>query len=193
MSEGHPVTIITVDEDEKLTLDVAALESVLNQAELRDRPVCLLPIAGTFFLSQFLFWYLLPGLFACCPLLVHFGFFTICLLIFCFSGAFRKGKSFLLNVLLHHLQAEGKGEVCYAVSTFTITKTVSNNINDFLTNRTGWRGAPRGSQHLEAVKVWLRVFCSGRNLSLSCSMAKLLQYFSWTHRYNIPKCTDRYR
>ena len=49
MSEGRPVTIITVDEDEKLNLDVAALESVLNQPELKDRPVCLLPIAGTFF------------------------------------------------------------------------------------------------------------------------------------------------
>ena len=43
---GHPVTIITLDEDEKLHLDEAALESVLNQPELRDRPVCLLPIAG---------------------------------------------------------------------------------------------------------------------------------------------------
>ena len=49
MSEGHPVTIITVGEDEKLKLDVAALESVLNQPELRDRPVCLLPIAGVDF------------------------------------------------------------------------------------------------------------------------------------------------
>ena len=46
--EGHPVTIITLDEDEKLNLDLVALESVLNQPELKDRPVCLLPIAGTF-------------------------------------------------------------------------------------------------------------------------------------------------
>ena len=45
--EGHPVTIITLDEDEKLNLDEAALKSVLNQPELKDRPVCLLPIAGT--------------------------------------------------------------------------------------------------------------------------------------------------
>ena len=30
---------------------------------------------------------------------------------FAFQGAFRKGKSFLLNVLLHHLHAEGDGEV----------------------------------------------------------------------------------
>ena len=45
--EGHPVTIITLDEDEKLNLDLVALESVLNQPELKDRPVCLLPIAGT--------------------------------------------------------------------------------------------------------------------------------------------------
>ena len=46
--EGHPVTIITLDEDEKLNLDLVALGSVLNQPELKDRPVCLLPIAGTF-------------------------------------------------------------------------------------------------------------------------------------------------
>ena len=65
MSEGHPVTIITVDEDEKLTLDVAALESVLNQAELRDRPVCLLPIAGAFWLFHDLsFDILLPRCFS---------------------------------------------------------------------------------------------------------------------------------
>ena len=30
---------------------------------------------------------------------------------FAFQGAFRKGKSFLLNVLLHRLHAEGDGEV----------------------------------------------------------------------------------
>ena len=53
---GHPVTIITLDEDEKLHLDEAALESVLNQPELRDRPVCLLPIAGfAFFVSKSVF------------------------------------------------------------------------------------------------------------------------------------------
>ena len=46
--KGHPVTIITLDDEEKLHLDLAALESVLNQPELKDRPVCLLPIAGTF-------------------------------------------------------------------------------------------------------------------------------------------------
>ena len=85
--EGHPVTIITLDEDEKLNLDEAALKSVLNQPELKDRPVCLLPIAGT-----------------SCPVHKQSS-------LFCSPGAFRKGKSFLLNVLLQHLQAEGKGEV----------------------------------------------------------------------------------
>lgn len=61
--KGRPVPILTVKEDGSFDLDVNALKSVLCQKEIKDKPICIIPVAG----------------------------------------AFRKGKSFLINFLLRYL------------------------------------------------------------------------------------------
>jgi len=64
---GKPVSILTLNPDDSFTLDEAALRTVLTHADIKDKPVCLVPVAG----------------------------------------AFRKGKSFLLNFMLRYLDAGG--------------------------------------------------------------------------------------
>jgi len=68
--KGEPVQIVNVEEGSNehiFTLDEDALKRVLCQKEIKDKPVCIVSVAG----------------------------------------AFRKGKSFLLNFLLRFLRAKG--------------------------------------------------------------------------------------
>jgi len=68
---GRPVQIVKInDEDAEhtFTLDEEALQEILNKDEIRDKPVCVVAVAG----------------------------------------AFRKGKSFLLNFMLRYLKSGGE-------------------------------------------------------------------------------------
>merc|ERR1719348_805894 len=67
--KGRPVPILTVKEDETFDLDVEALKGVLCQSDIKNKPVCIIPV----------------------------------------TGAFRKGKSFLLNFLLRYLEQQESG------------------------------------------------------------------------------------
>ena len=44
---GRPISILTVNPDDTFCLDEDALRSVLNKPEVKDKPVCLIPVAGT--------------------------------------------------------------------------------------------------------------------------------------------------
>ena len=48
MVTGRPVPILTVNPDDTFCLDEDALRSVLNKPEVKDKPVCLIPVAGTY-------------------------------------------------------------------------------------------------------------------------------------------------
>ena len=47
MITGTPISILTVNPDDTFCLDEDALRSVLNKPEVKDKPVCLIPVAGT--------------------------------------------------------------------------------------------------------------------------------------------------
>jgi len=64
---GRPVSILTINQDESFTLDEEALKTVLTENNIKNKPVCIIPVAG----------------------------------------AFRKGKSFLLNFMVRYLKARG--------------------------------------------------------------------------------------
>ena len=49
MITGRPISILTVNPDDTFCLDEDALRSVLNKQEVNDKPVCLIPVAGTEF------------------------------------------------------------------------------------------------------------------------------------------------
>ena len=74
---GHrPVQIVKIDDDSEthnFILDEEALNEILNKDNIRDKPVCILSVAG--------------GV----KLVLKFQINFLC------SGAFRKGKSFLLK------------------------------------------------------------------------------------------------
>jgi len=69
--EGHrPVQIVKIDDESEthnFILDEEALNEILNKDNIRDKPICILSVAG----------------------------------------AFRKGKSFLLNFMLRYLESQG--------------------------------------------------------------------------------------
>ena len=48
---GKPVSILTINTDESFTLDEEALKTVLSSKEIKNKPVCLVPVAGKFFLT----------------------------------------------------------------------------------------------------------------------------------------------
>jgi len=72
--EGHrPVQIVKIDDESEthnFILDEEALNEILNKDNIRDKPICILSVAG----------------------------------------AFRKGKSFLLNFMLRYLESQGSEE-----------------------------------------------------------------------------------
>ena len=84
---GHrPVQIVKIDDDSEthnFILDEEALNEILNKDNIRDKPVCILSVAG--------------GV----KLVLKFQINFLC------SGAFRKGKSFLLNFMLRYLESLG--------------------------------------------------------------------------------------
>ena len=84
---GHrPVQIVKIDDDSEthnFILDEEALNEILNKDNIRDKPVCILSVAG--------------GV----KLVLEFQINFLC------SGAFRKGKSFLLNFMLRYLESLG--------------------------------------------------------------------------------------
>ena len=66
----RPVQIVKIDqqsETHNFTLDEEALNEILNKDNIRDKPICIISVAG----------------------------------------AFRKGKSFLLNFMLRYLESQG--------------------------------------------------------------------------------------
>jgi len=100
---GRPISILTVNPDDTFCLDEDALRSVLNKPEVKDKPVCMIPVAG----------------------------------------AFRKGKSFLLNFLLRYLEASGSED--------WMEKTLSDPLEGF-----HWCG---GSQRdTTGILIWSKVF-----------------------------------
>ena len=84
---GHrPVQIVKIDDDSEthnFILDEEALNEILNKDNIRDKPVCILSVAG--------------GVKLVLEIQINF----LC------SGAFRKGKSFLLNFMLRYLESLG--------------------------------------------------------------------------------------
>jgi len=100
---GKPVPILTINSDESFTLDEEALSSVLNNRNIKNKPVCIVPVAG----------------------------------------AFRKGKSFLLNFMLRYLTAEGSED--------WLEKTAGEELSGF-----HWCG---GSQRdTTGILIWSEVF-----------------------------------
>jgi len=70
---GRPVQIVKIDDESEthnFILDEEALNQILNKEEIRDKPVCIISVAG----------------------------------------AFRKGKSFLLNFMLRYLENQGRDD-----------------------------------------------------------------------------------
>jgi len=101
---GRAVQIVKIndeDSEHSFTLDVEALNSILDKPEVRDKQVCVIAVAG----------------------------------------AFRKGKSFLLNFMLRYLRAGGKEEW---IST-----------EDELTGFT-WRGG--SERDTTGILMWSEVF-----------------------------------
>ena len=45
---GKPVSILTINPDESFTLDEDALKTVLSSNEIKNKPICLVPVAGQF-------------------------------------------------------------------------------------------------------------------------------------------------
>lgn len=99
---GHPVQVVTAGDDHKFDLDVAALESILLQENIRDKKVVVVSVAG----------------------------------------AFRKGKSFLLDFFLRFMFAEGNPDW----------------IGDDTTPLTGftWRGG--SERDTTGILMWSKVF-----------------------------------
>ena len=50
---GKPVSILTINPDESFTLDEDALKTVLSSKEIKNKPICLVPVAGQFFFLKF--------------------------------------------------------------------------------------------------------------------------------------------
>ena len=118
---GKPVSILTINSDETFTLDEDALRSVLNNKNVRNKPVCLVPVAGE----------------SCLVRILHNLRYFLSL------GAFRKGKSFLLNFLLRYLNAEGSDD--------WLEKTAGEELSGF-----HWCG---GSQRdTTGVLIWSEIF-----------------------------------
>jgi len=71
MLNGEPVQIVKIrDDDHSFFLDEEALESIMSNKEIKDKPICIVSVAG----------------------------------------AFRRGKSFLLDFLLRYLNNEGSDD-----------------------------------------------------------------------------------
>ena len=49
---GRPVSILTINQDESFTLDEEALKTVLTENNIKNKPVCIIPVAGQFLLPE---------------------------------------------------------------------------------------------------------------------------------------------
>ena len=82
-SGDRPVQIVKIDdesEEHNFILDESALNDILNKDNIKDKPVCIISVAGNNRMRK------------------------AKILTVIFPGAFRKGKSFLLNFLLRYLE-----------------------------------------------------------------------------------------
>ena len=43
---GKAVSILTINDDNSFALDEAALKNILTSADIKDKPLCIIPVAG---------------------------------------------------------------------------------------------------------------------------------------------------
>lgn len=116
-SEDRPVQIVKIDDESEthnFILDEDALNEILDRDEIRDKPICIISVAG----------------------------------------AFRKGKSFLLNFMLRYLEAGGSEDWM---------GPVEGHLNGF-----HWRGGME--RDTTGILMWSKIFLvktpSGREVAV---------------------------
>ena len=104
--------------------------------------------------------------------------------IYLLEGAFRKGKSFLLNILLHHLQAGGKGEVILFITLsfklFSATG-LAWGWNQMIPNNWGQRGGHTGYHFAQKKENISQLLCVAGLINFNPGSSSLV---CSTHTWN---------